>query len=76
MSSFHSEICEYIYIYIYIYIIKNFCYSLSRKKVSFIYGNLLLFQISIFQNRSFLSGQEFFQIEPDSVWSIPWVPRV
>ena len=55
---------------------KNFCYRLPRKKFSFSYGNLLLFQINNFKNRSFSSGQGVVQSEPNSVLSIPWVPRV
>ena len=49
---------------------------MARKRVSFSYGNLLLFQINNFKNRSFSSGQEVVQSEPNWVWSIPWVPRV
>ena len=45
------------------------------KKLVF-YGNLLLFQINNFKNRSFSSGQGVVQSEPNWVWSIPWVPRV
>ena len=55
---------------------KNFCYSLPRKKVSFSYGNLRISQITNVKNRSFLSGQGVVQIKPNSVWSIPYVPRV
>ena len=40
---------------------KNFWYSLSRKKVSFSYGNWLLIQINNFKNRSFSSGQGVVQ---------------
>ena len=36
-----------------IYDKRNFFYSLSSKKVSFSYGNLRLFQINNFKNRSF-----------------------
>ena len=46
------------------------------KKLTFSYGNLLLFQINNFKNRSFSSGQGFAQSEPNWVWGIPWVPRV
>ena len=45
------------------------------KKVSVSYGNLLLFQINNFKNRSFLSGQGVVQNEPNSVWSIPCVVK-
>ena len=48
---------------------RNFWYSLPRKKVSFWYGNLLLFRIFFFKNRSFSSGQGVVQIEPNSVWA-------
>ena len=47
-----------------------FCYSLPRKKVTVSYGNLLLFQINNFKNRSFSSGQGVVQSEPNWVWSI------
>ena len=47
---------------------------LGKKLV--LYGNLLLFQINNFKNRSFSSGQGVVQSEPNWVWSIPWVPRV
>ena len=46
------------------------------KKVSFSYGNSLIFQINIFKNRSFSSGQAVVQIERNSVWTIPYVPKV
>ena len=55
---------------------KNFWDSLPRKKVSFSYGNLLLIRINNFKNRSFSYGQGVVQSEPNSVLSIPWVPRV
>ena len=55
---------------------KNFWYSLPRKKVSFSYGNLRISQITNFKNRSFSSGQGVFQIEPNSVWSIPCVSKM
>ena len=55
---------------------KNFWYILPRKKVSFSYGNLRLFQISNFKNKSFLSGQEVVQIKPNLAWSIPGVGRL
>ena len=55
---------------------KIFLYSLPRKKVSFSYGNVQLFRISNFKNRSFSYGQGVVQSEPNSVLSIPWVPRV
>ena len=53
--------------YIYIYNLKQkiFCYCLPRKKVSFSYGNLLLFQINKFKNMSFLSDQGDVQSEPN-----------
>ena len=54
----------------------NFWYSLPRKKVSFSYGNLRLFQISNFKNKSFLTGQEVVQIKPNLVCSIPRVVRL
>ena len=54
----------------------NFWYSLPRKKVSFSYGNLRLFQISNFKNKSFLTGQEVVQIKPNLVCSIPRVGRL
>ena len=50
---------------------KKFWYSWPRKKVSFSYGNVRLFQKSNFKNRSFEN-----QIKPISAWSIPCVPRV
>ena len=37
---------------------------------------LLLFQINNFKKRSFSSGQGVFQTQPNSVWSIPRVPRM
>ena len=46
------------------------------KKVSFSYGNLRISQKTNFKNRSFSSGQGVVQIEPYSVWSIPFVYRV
>ena len=55
---------------------KEILYSLPRKKLSFSYGNLRYFQISIFKNRSFLSGQEVVQIKPNFVWSILSVGRL
>ena len=36
------------------------------KNVSFSYGNLVLFQISNFKNRSFSYGQKLLEIEPNS----------
>ena len=36
----------------------------------------LLFAYSILKNIEISSGQGVVQIEPNSVWSIPWVPRV
>ena len=44
---------------------KNGPPNLPRKKVSFSYGNLLLFQINNFKNRSFSSGQGVVQSEPN-----------
>ena len=35
----------------------------------------LLYNYSIFKNIEILSGQGVVQIEPNSVWSIPYVPR-
>ena len=52
-----------------------FAIACLGKKVSFSYGNLLLFRINNFKNRSFSSGQGVVQSEPNSVLSIPWVPR-
>ena len=46
------------------------------EKVSISYGNLLLFRINNFKNRSFSSGQGVLQSEPNPAWSIPWMPRV
>ena len=54
----------------------NFGDSLPRKKVSFSYGNLRIFRIFNFKNRSFSSGQGVVQIKPNWVWSIPWASRV
>ena len=36
----------------------------------------LLYAYSIFKNIEILSGQEVVQIEPNSEWSITFVPRV
>ena len=55
---------------------RNFCYSFSRKKVRFSYGNLRISRITNFKNRSFSSGQGVVQSEPNWVLSIPWMPRV
>ena len=55
---------------------KNFWYSLPLKKISFSYGNLPLFQINNFKNRSFWLGHRVVQNEPNLAWSIPCVPRV
>ena len=49
---------------------RSFAIACLGKKFSFSYGNLLLFQISNFKNRSFSSGQELVQFEPNSIWSI------
>ena len=46
------------------------------KKVSFAYGNFDFFAYSIFKNIEILSGQGVVQIEPNLVWSIPWVTRL
>ena len=55
---------------------KNFGYSLPRKNFVFQSDIRLLFAYSIFKNIEILSGQEVVQIEPNSVWSITFVPRV
>ena len=55
---------------------KNFWYSLPKKKVGISYGNLRVFQINNFKNRSFSSGQGAVESELNWVWSIPWMPRV
>ena len=44
---------------------KNGSPNFPRKKISFSYGNLLLFQINNFKNRSFSSGQGVVQSEPN-----------
>ena len=49
---------------------KNFCYSLTRKKVSFSYGLLRISRVTNFKIRYFSSGQGVVQIEPNSVCSI------
>ena len=41
------------------------CLTFLEKKISFSYGNLLLFQINNFKNRSFSSGQGVVQSEPN-----------
>ena len=46
------------------------------KKVSFSYGDLRISRLANFKNRSFSSGQEIVQINPNLVWSIPCVGRV
>ena len=48
----------------------------GKKLVFHTDGNLRISRIKNFKNRSFSSGQEFLQIEPISVWSIPCAPRV
>ena len=48
----------------------------KKKKVSFSYGNLRIFRIFNFKNRSFSSGQGVVEIKPNWVWSIPWASRV
>ena len=55
---------------------KVFAIPCLEKKVSFSYGNLLLFQTNNCKNRSFSSGQGVVQSEPNWVLSIPWVLRV
>ena len=50
-------------------------YSLSRKKVRISVGNFDLFAYSIFKSIEILPDQAVVQIEPNSVWSIPCVPR-
>ena len=55
---------------------KNFCHSSSRKKVRISIGNFDLFAYPIFKNIEILSDQGVIQIEPNSVWSITFVPRV
>ena len=50
---------------------KNFWYSLSRKKVSFSFGSLLLFEISNFKHRSFSSDQGVVQSEPNRYPRLP-----
>ena len=54
---------------------KEFLSQLVYKKVRFSIGNFDLFGYSIFENIEILSGQGVVQIEPNSVWSIPSVPR-
>ena len=55
---------------------KIFWYGLPMKKVRFSYGNVQLFRINKFKNRSFSSGKQVVQSEPNPVWRIPWVPKV
>ena len=55
---------------------KSFRYSLSRKKGSFSYKNLRILQLTNFKNRSFSSDQGVVQIEPNSVYSIPYVLKL
>ena len=38
------------------------------------YSNII--RLFYFEKYSILSGQEVVQIKPNSVWSIPWAPRV
>ena len=47
----------------------------SAEKVSFLYGNLRLFQIDNFKNRSFWLGHRVVQNEPNLVWSIEVYPE-
>ena len=51
-----------------------FCYNLPRKKVSFSYGFVQLFQINNSKSWSISSNQGVVQIEPNSACSIPCVP--
>ena len=44
------------------------------EKSSYFNRNFDLFAYSIFKNIEILSGQGVVQIQPNSVWSIPWVP--
>ena len=55
---------------------KSFWYSLPRKKVSLSYGNLRISRKTNFKNRSFSPGQGVIQIRPNSLWSMPCIPRV
>ena len=57
---------------------KNFLVKLASEKSYGSYGNLRISRKTKtnFKNRFFSSGQEVIQIEPNWVWSIPWVPRV
>ena len=54
----------------------SFSYSLPRKKVSFPYGILRVSRLANFKISSFSSGPGVVQIEPNSVWSIPWLHRL
>ena len=53
-----------------------FAIAFLGKKLEFLYGKLRLFQINNFKNRSFSYGQGLVEIKPNSVWSIPCVPRL
>ena len=54
---------------------KEFSVQLLYKKDRFSIGNFDFFGYSIFKNIEILSGQGIVQIEPNSLWSIPCVPR-
>ena len=54
---------------------KEFFVQLLYKKDRFSIGNFDFFGYSIFKNIEILSGQGIVQIEPNSLWSIPCVPR-
>ena len=58
------DIPDYHY-YLDCYAKKNGPPNFPRKKVSFSYGKLQLFQINNFKNRSFLSDQRDVQSEPN-----------
>ena len=53
-----------------------FAIACLGKKASFSDGNLRISRIKNLKNRSFSSGQAVIQIEPNWVWSMPWVPKV
>ena len=54
---------------------KEFLVQLVYKKVHFSIGTFDFFGYSIFKKIEILSGQGIVQNEPNSVWSIPFVPR-
>ena len=54
---------------------KEFLVQLVYRKDRFSIGNFDLFGYSIFKNIELLLGQGIVQNEPNSVWSIPCVPR-